>query len=433
MKGERCQNSFCQFGSCPAPCGVEAVHQPACGQMGGSARDRRSGREEENGRQESDAPHLEDAGDYARAGSLPEIASLVELASIGSITREKALLSADSERIGEILQEAEEYRSKPEEGTTPEMLLDWSDSMRSLRVYTEEAPYLYRQNERLDGAAGLVLLREEEWLRTGHLKEIYAEWLNRDPGDDGREREIQERLMNRWKGHLVNLLHSLQGAPLTVALVSGRLKDYRKLKGDAALDIDMLRDIQLEALFRAAQSCQMQRIDCSLKLLVPYPEDGEAFHRIHDFIDRVGEETLCHQRRSLRYRVGAMLDWDVRETAAAEIARFADFIVINGKHEGAWLMEYLVSEEERGKVLSAGIPYSVLEELVYSIRRTKPAIRICLSGAVKPSDLAYVYRLGLNAVSTVPSELPGVRLAAAQWELLERQHELRRRSAQGRT
>ncbi|WP_146116455.1 putative PEP-binding protein [Paenibacillus sp. AR247] len=386
MKGERCQNSFCQFGSCPAPCGVEAVHQPACGQMGGSARDRRSGREEENGRQESDAPHLEDAGDYARAGSLPEIASLVELASIGSITREKALLSADSERIGEILQEAEEYRSKPEEGTTPEMLLDWSDSMRSLRVYTEEA-----------------------------------------------EREIQERLMNRWKGHLVNLLHSLQGAPLTVALVSGRLKDYRKLKGDAALDIDMLRDIQLEALFRAAQSCQMQRIDCSLELLVPYPEDGEAFHRIHDFIDRVGEETLCHQRRSLRYRVGAMLDWDVRETAAAEIARFADFIVINGKHEGAWLMEYLVSEEERGKVLSAGIPYSVLEELVYSIRRTKPAIRICLSGAVKPSDLAYVYRLGLNAVSTVPSELPGVRLAAAQWELLERQHELRRRSAQGRT
>ncbi|PQP86734.1 hypothetical protein CPT76_28575 [Paenibacillus sp. AR247] len=354
--------------------------------MGGSARDRRSGREEENGRQESDAPHLEDAGDYARAGSLPEIASLVELASIGSITREKALLSADSERIGEILQEAEEYRSKPEEGTTPEMLLDWSDSMRSLRVYTEEA-----------------------------------------------EREIQERLMNRWKGHLVNLLHSLQGAPLTVALVSGRLKDYRKLKGDAALDIDMLRDIQLEALFRAAQSCQMQRIDCSLELLVPYPEDGEAFHRIHDFIDRVGEETLCHQRRSLRYRVGAMLDWDVRETAAAEIARFADFIVINGKHEGAWLMEYLVSEEERGKVLSAGIPYSVLEELVYSIRRTKPAIRICLSGAVKPSDLAYVYRLGLNAVSTVPSELPGVRLAAAQWELLERQHELRRRSAQGRT
>ncbi|OZB90449.1 hypothetical protein CJP46_33335 [Paenibacillus sp. XY044] len=400
--------------------------------MGGAAHDRRYGREEADGRQ-TDAPHLEDAGDYARAASLPEIASLVELASIGSITREKALLSADSERIGEILQEAEEFRSKPEEGTTPEMLLDWSDSMRSLRVYTEEAPYLYRQNERLDGAAGLVLLREEEWLRTGHLKEIYAEWLNRDLEEDGRGREIQERLMNRWKGHLVNLLHSLQGAPLTVALVSGRLKDYRKLKGDAALDIDMLRDIQLEALFRAAQSCQMQRIDCSLELLVPYPEDREAFHKIHEFIDRVGEETLCHQRRSLRYRVGAMLDWDVRETAAAEIARSADFIIINGKHEGAWLMEYLVGEGERGKVLSAGIPFSVLEELVHSIRRTKPAIRIRLSGAVKPADLVYVYRLGLNEVSTVSSELPGVRLAAAQWELLERQREQRRKSVQGRT
>ncbi|MEI0738927.1 hypothetical protein VQ056_23745 [Paenibacillus sp. JTLBN-2024] len=134
---------------------------------------------------QNDGMSLQDEG-QARACSLPEIASLVELVRIESMTKEEAIRAADPHSIGSLLREAEPFSGDQGDLGAPELLLGWCDDARGMGIFAEDWTYPPEQAEALSGTAGLTLLREDDWLARGHLKEIYEEWIMQYAGLSGR-------------------------------------------------------------------------------------------------------------------------------------------------------------------------------------------------------------------------------------------------------
>ncbi len=387
MKSDRCQKNCCQSGSCSMSSFMEAVNADK--------------------RQECNTS-LKDEG-QARAGSLPEIASLVELTLIGSMTREQAILAADPYSIGNILRDSETFFGESHDLGAPERLLAWSDEVRRLKVVAENVSYPLEQPDRLNGTSGLMLLREDSWLESGHLKELYEEWALQYTS--GRYHTLvhpsialRERLMYRWKGHMETMLHHLDEGMLSIALVSGReMPDADSLE---AIQLTDLRDIQLEALLRASLTCYRQGMDHRLEILIPYPADLEEWSHMHDWIEKVAEETLCHQRRAVTYSIGALLRADASTHLAADLARCADLLVLDCKGK--------VEAEERPEEI-----YERLQTLAGCIRKAKPNVLLRVSGLTLPSDLPVLYRMNADEAGLEHESMPAFRLAAAQWELRE--------------
>ncbi|MDR9857058.1 hypothetical protein RJP21_26025 [Paenibacillus sp. VCA1] len=387
MKSDRCQNNCCQSGSCSMSSFVEAIY-PVDRKRSGIS--------------------LKEEG-QARASSLPEIASLVELVKIESMTKEEAIYAADPYSIGSILREAEPFSGDHNDLGAPELLLGWCDDARSMRIFAEDLTYPLERAEALPGIAGMTLLREDEWLASGHLKEIYEEWIMQYAGLSGQRQPSiawRERLLYRWKGYMETVLHHLDGKTLSVALISEI--DIMKGHPREAEALSDLRDIQLEALFRAALACHRQGIEHRIEILVPHSADPEGWNQGHDLIERVAEETLCHQRRAVTFSIGALVKADIDNDAAAGLARSADLIVLDcggfSRLETAW-------------------PETVAEQLCSlseSIRKIRPRFPLRAAGLRNTADLPALCRAGFAEISVAAEYIPAFRLAAAQRELLER-------------
>ncbi|MEC0243718.1 hypothetical protein P4H66_28320 [Paenibacillus dokdonensis] len=387
MKSDRCQKNCCQSGSCSMSAFVETFYPV-------NQRDERK--------------PLQDEG-QARACSLPEIASLVELTLIGSMTKEEAILAADPFSIGAILRESGPFSREQMDRGAPERLLKWSDEVRSLKIFAENVAYPLEQSDCLTGTTGLLLLREDHWLRNGHLKEIFEEWALQYSSDHSGVQHpsivLRERLLYRWKGHIETMLHHLDEGVLGVALVSGAdLTPGNPLEEAYLLD---LRDIQLEALFRAALACYRQGMENRLEILIPYPAGTEEWTHAYELIERVAEETLCHQRRAVTYRIGALMRVDVSVEVATDLARCADLLVLDCSP----LRHYAHSWSES--------MIGNLEAKVESIRKVRPPIPLRLSGLQNAAVLPELYRMDVNEVSMLSEGIAAFRLAAAQLELQE--------------
>ncbi|MCJ8014523.1 hypothetical protein MUG84_22745 [Paenibacillus sp. KQZ6P-2] len=401
MKSDRCQNNCCQSGSCSMSSFVEKLYPV---------------------NKPDDRMSLKD-GEQARACSLPEIASIVELSLIGSMTKEEAILAADPYSIGAILRESKLIpRDALDDPGKPERLLEWSDESRSLKIFAEDLAYPLEQAHRMTGLAGLMLLQEENWLGSGHLKEIFEEWaLQYAPDRFGTQLHpsivLRERLLYRWKGHIETMLHHLGDGDLSVALVSG--VDMMKEHPREAACLADLRDIQLEALFRASLACYRQGMEHKLEILIPYPADMEEWTHMHELIERVAEETLCHQRRTVTYSIGAVIGMESGLELAADLAKCADLLVLDcsgvGHSDHPWSQEKLEN----------------LRALVGRIRRVSPHIPLRASSLQNVADLAALCQIGVREISSSPGVIPSFRLAAAQWELREAANLEHRYSCEG--
>ncbi|GAB6992395.1 hypothetical protein [Paenibacillus pini] len=404
MKDDRCQNNCCEAGSCFSSLKMEAVYHPLHVEQATAAGDLYGGDEEMPSKQRRLLELLDNA-ESARACSLPEMASLVEMAITGTITKEEALLSLDAVSIGDVCKEAAKFQKKMNYRdflTAPETLLGWSDEVRSLRVFIEEGKCSRQSSRGLKGSAGLMLLREEEWLEYGEGRDLYEAWLSQDAIGEVQKRDaIEGRLLHRWKLRWEGIFHSAEGQFVTAAMI------HRTTEVEpGSIRLHRLRDIQLEALFRAMLSYETEpqqhnQTEPRIDLLIPYPANGESFQMMHDFIDRVAEETLCAQQRFVHYRVGVLLDENSKPEVALEVARYADVIVMNLADE---------------RLLA-------LQQMIRPIRGIKPAIRICAAGTLGMSSLPAIYRMELSEVSCTSAEADSIRIAAAQWELLDQMQE----------
>lgn len=331
-----------------------------------------------------------------KASSLSEMLSLVELVKIGTISREEALLRTDAECIIDVAGDIVYSHQVNHEMSPPQKILLWSDQARSLRVFTGGTTPEEVWIGKLLGAHGLGLVTCEELLRAEHLRDIISTELIRD---QGIPIPLQRRLLCLLQEQWESLLYTLEGASATLSLIP-----TSNAMGCSYLS-DGIQDIQIEALFRAMRACEQQGVDCNVDILVTHPRSAEQFADVVQFIDQIAEQTLGHMRRSINYRVGALVPWNIRSSIAADIARCTHLMVVK------W--------EERNE--KSPIDYDSMDMgIFHHIRQIHPRIHIRAVGHIMSEDLPIIYALGIDEISCDPQELPVIRIAAAQLELMEK-------------
>lgn len=226
--------------------------------------------------------------------------------------------------------------------------------------------------------AGPCLIRSEEWLHTPELAGLYESWL--DSEDECQAERTLQRIYYRLRAAAAALLESADGVWAVVTLL------YTRELAATPVRLAALQDVQLEALFAAVAANQRLGGDSRIDLLAPYPASAEEFAAKREFIEGVAEQTLGHAYAAA-CRIGALAAPDVQPAAAGEIARIADFLVLDGAADMA-APEELTAE---GFARTAGAALA-------AVRRVKPAAVVLAAGAPAAGALADLYRIGMSGV-----------------------------------
>ena len=327
-----------------------------------------------------------------KASSLSEMRSLVELVEIGTISREEAIMCIDADCIRTIAGDIVNSHQGYDDMSPFQKLLIWSDQVRKLKVFTEGITLQEKWIGKFRGVSGLGLVRCEELLKVEHLKNIVPNgWINDERIAEPLQRRLLCLLQEQWE----SLLYELQGAPVSISLMpTFNFPTY-------SYSSVGIQDIQIEALFRAMRVCEQQGIDCNVDILVTHPASAEQFANGIYFIDQVAEQTLGHMRRSIKYRVGALIPWNIRSSIASDLARVTNLLVVE------W-------DERQGTSLVDSTNIGIF----HHIRQIHPRIHIRAVGHLTSGDLPAIYALGMDQISCDPQEVPVMRIAAAQLELM---------------
>ncbi|MGG3283677.1 PEP-utilizing enzyme, TIM barrel domain protein [Paenibacillus solani] len=332
-------------------------------------------------------------------GFTTETDLLKHFAMAGGVTHEEVLLLlASPDDIEEALR-VSGIRHSGKTQPALNRLLQWSDRNRRLKVMSQSADADSIIHDLKQGAQGIGLIRGEEALRHGLLQEVYSAWIQAS----GTEKSalFRRRLITLWKTYWVSVFQAAKGNKCAVSM----LHDEQLMN---SLDRREAQDAQLESLFRAMEQCSMEGTDCQLELLATRPSDVDEFISIHRFIEEVAEQTLMDQKRFVRIRYGVLLDKGMNPSAAAEMARLADVIVLDA--EGTKDPASLEGNSDR---------VSDFSDIISRIRRMKPQLTLRFNGAAT-TDLRMIYRQGIHEVCCQSSELAAIRITGARLEMRRR-------------
>ncbi len=288
---------------------------------------------------------------------------LVGLAEQGVISRAEALRAANPELLGETM-----LNNGNGMGHAMDTLLEWSDEYRrtSIRIYADAPASMGRiSTETASGIRGLdgySLLHGPLSQASGRVGELCYAYLdvaesgqtihapdgesipilipgsrvsetyktfNQASGLPGLCEHLSRRIISLLETEYESLFESLNGSPLTIALI----------EQNHAVGIGSLQDMQLEALLRAALRSVRQGGEPKLEIIVRNPADVDEFRATRDWIDGVAEQTLCGRLRCIPYRVGVLLTVDpslvpnVSQTGNRQAARSGESAISNNMSE----------------------------------------------------------------------------------------------------
>ncbi|MBW4083729.1 hypothetical protein [Paenibacillus sp. S150] len=267
-----------------------------------------------------------------------------------------------------------------------------------LRDGREERPVPREEDGGLP--AGPCLIRSGEWLLAPEVSELYAGWLFSE--DKAQEERMLQRIYYRLRASAAALLESADGVWAAV------MPPFMPELDDQPARLAALQDAQLDALFAAVAERQRLGGDCRLDLLAPYPASAAEFAAQREFIEGVAEQTLGHAYAAA-CRIGAMISPDVERAAAGEIARIADFLVLDG-----------AAGEAAPEEAAAGFARAA-EEVLAAVRGVKPAAALLAAGAPAAYALADLYRIGLSGIFCSAGQRTEALLRAACLTWMARQ------------
>lgn len=325
------------------------------------------------------------------------IAGLIASVNKGELSREEALISVDGRNMAPYLFE-EEGHLTDEQGTSWHVLLGWSDEVRALRIMTYGSGIQDVLLGQQAGAQGLGLLRGESFLQDEYVETIYDVWLQESM--EAKKKCYRQRLVNILTERIASLLQALDGSRATFSLLPVTYDQ-------PVYASEGVQDIHLEALFRAMSMCYSQGRTCEVDILITHPTTAIQYDRCHEYITLVAEQTNSHLRQDQAYRIGALLTGQEALELVDHIVRRSDCIVLDCNS---------IYEEDQPALKNL----MACQELIQLVRAVKPQLQLRTSGPFTASNLPLLYLLGMQEVSCPPREIPFMRLAGAQWELLER-------------
>ncbi|WP_151737389.1 hypothetical protein [Paenibacillus tengchongensis] len=315
----------------------------------------------------------------------------VEMSQAASVASAAAEFLAGEEHSKRPEFPARTYSRRPGEG--PAFLV--------LRDCTGEA--LAPREEGGAYPAGPSLIRSESWLHEPDIAHVYRSWLSCE--DEEQAARALQRIYYRLRAVSAELLDSADGVWAAVTLLQ---------PPELAADPDRLaalQDAQLGALFAAVAEHLRLGGDSRVDLLAVYPASASEFAAVREFIEDVAEQTLGHAFAAA-CRTGALLAPEVRLAAAGEIARTADFLVLDG------------AADEAAPEAAAACFALAAGEILAAVRSVKPAAAIFAAGTPAATALADLYRIGISGVFCAAGQRTEALLRAACLTWMARQERI---------
>jgi len=338
-----------------------------------------------------------------------------------------------------------------------EIILEWADGLRRLRVRANADTPEDAAKARELGAEGIGLCRTEHMFMAEGRLPVMREMIMAD-SVDGR-RSALDRILPMQQADFEGILEAMAGLPVTIRLLDPPLHEFLPSLEEATdermrerirvlqeanpmlgmrgcrvgLIFPEIYEMQVRAIVRAARAIHDRTGETPLvEIMHPLIGFGEELRRLRELTICVADE-----EDALEYSVGTMIELPRACVRADEIAEHADFFSFGTNDltqtalgfsrddaESKFLARYLeddvlernpfetLDEEGVGELMRIGVERG---------RGAKPDLKlgICGEHGGDPRSVTFCHGIGLDYVSCSPYRVPLARLAAAQAALAE--------------
>lgn len=361
---------------------------------------------------------------------------------------------------------------------TPELLklLEYADTIRSLKIYSNADTPADAGKARDFGAEGIGLCRTEHMFFAGsRLPLVQAMIL----ADSLEERQLHlDRLLPMQQSDFEAMFQSMDGLPVTIRLLDPPLHEFlpnleqlkereqqlvrspspgaeeelervsntiKKVAGlqeaNPMLGLRGVRlgilypeiyDMQVEAIFKAAKRSLHKGVNVRPEIMIPLVGHPNELKQMRELVDNIADQVMCGEFKGFSYKVGTMIEVPRAALLADSIAKYADFFSFGTNDLTQMTFGYSRDDAESGfmntymeqKVLKDN-PFQVLDQdgvgkliewAVTKGKAVKPFLKtgICGEHGGERASILFCHEIGLDYVSCSPYRVPFARIAAAQ-------------------
>ena len=336
-----------------------------------------------------------------------------------------------------------------------EMILEWADAVRRLRVHANADTPADAAKARELGAEGIGLCRTEHMFMAQDRLPVVREMIM--AFDETERRAALAKLLPMQQHDFEGIFEAMDGLPVTIRLLDPPLHEFLPTLEQATDDrmrerIKALQEtnpmlgtrgcrlgllwpeiyeMQVRAIVRAAKAVEKRGVEPRVEIMHPLVGFAEELRRLRELTARtVAEEG------GLDYLCGTMIELPRACVRADEISEYAEFFSF-GTNDLTQTALGLSRDDAEATILSryledrilAHDPFQTLDQTgvgelmriaIERGRATRPELHlgICGEHGGDPTSIDFCDRLGLDYVSCSPFRVPTARLAAAQATLV---------------
>jgi pyruvate, orthophosphate dikinase len=344
-------------------------------------------------------------------------------------------------------------------------LMEWADSIRTMKVRTNAETPLDASTAIKFGAEGIGLCRTEHMFfdpkRIIHVREMIV------ANEEGKRREALDKLLPYQREDFAEIFRIMDGLPVTIRLLDPPLHEFlpttpadlQEVADAAGITVDDVKaraaalhefnpmlghrgcrlgvaypeitEMQARAIFEAACIVAAEGKKVLPEVMIPLVALTAEFDMLKVVIDDAAKAVFAEKGSKVEYMVGTMIEVPRAAFVADKIAIGAEFFSF-GTND-LTQMGLGLSRDDAGNFLKIYLDKGVLDvdpfvsldtegvgEMVRIAaekgRSARPDIKlgICGEHGGDPDSIAFCQEVGLTYVSCSPYRVPIARLAAAQ-------------------
>ncbi len=345
-------------------------------------------------------------------------------------------------------------------------LMEWADTVRTLKVRTNADTPTDAETARRFGAEGIGLCRTEHMFFDPERIVAVREMIM--AGDETGRRRAVAKLLPHQRKDFVALFRIMAGLPVTIRLLDPPLHEFiphgehelAEVAEAIGADVEAMKqrvlalseanpmlghrgcrlgisypeiyEMQARAIFEAALEVAAETGAAPIpEIMIPLVGLRKELEITRALVEETAKAVFAEKGGAVEYLVGTMIELPRAALTADRIAEVGDFFSF-GTNDLTQTV-FGLSRDDAGKFLplyvEKGImpkdPFVSLDiegvgEMVRIAaekgRKTKPDLKlgICGEHGGDPASIAFCQRVGLDYVSCSPYRVPVARLAAAQ-------------------
>ena len=350
-------------------------------------------------------------------------------------------------------------------------LMEWVDTIRTLKVRANAETPLDAANARKFGAEGIGLCRTEHMFFDPRRIIAMREMILAET-EEGR-RTALAKLLPFQRQDFIELFEIMRGLPVTIRLLDPPLHEFLphteeeiiEVAREAGVDPALIRarntalhesnpmlghrgcrlgitypeiyEMQARAIFEAAVHVSRETGRSVVpEVMIPLVGARKELDLLKEAIDREAQAVFAEQNYAVQYSVGTMIELPRAALLAGEIAQTAAFFSFgtndltqttfgmsrddSGPFIGVYRARGIYERDPFASLDQAGVG-ELIRIAAERGRATRPGLKlgICGEHGGDPASIAFCQKAGLDYVSCSPYRVPIARLAAAQAALAE--------------